>query len=56
MPGIFSRIRHNWHVKCARRELQTLSDRQLYDIGLRRDQIAGFTRSVPGSGSKFNLV
>ena len=56
MPGIFNKIRHSWHARRARKELETLTDRQLYDIGLRRDQIAGFTRAVPGPGSKFNLV
>ncbi len=56
MPGIFSQIRHSWQTRRARRQLEALSDRQLYDIGLRRDQIAAYTRSFPGPGSKFNFV
>ena len=56
MPGIFSQIRHNWQARRARRQLEALSDWQLYDIGLRRDQIAAYTRSVPGPGSKFDIV
>jgi uncharacterized protein YjiS (DUF1127 family) len=36
-----------WRTRAALRELGLLSDRQLADLGLRREQLATLTRSVP---------
>ncbi len=47
MPGLFSQIRRKWRAQSARRDLETLSDRQLQDIGIRRDQIAAVVRCMP---------
>lgn len=48
MSGLLDHIRHAWNVRRARRQLLSLSDEQLRDIGLSRDQVAPIVRSLPG--------
>ncbi len=48
MRRLLEHIRHAWDVRRARRQLETLSNEQLRDIGLTRDQVASFARSIPG--------
>ncbi|MDE0045429.1 MAG: DUF1127 domain-containing protein [bacterium] len=53
MSGLLDHIRHTWDVRRARRQLEALSDEQLRDIGLNRDQVAPFVRSLPGLTSRY---
>ncbi len=48
MSGLLDYIRHAWNVRNTRRQLETLSNEQLRDIGLSRDQVAPLARSFPG--------
>ncbi|MCE2519922.1 MAG: DUF1127 domain-containing protein [Alphaproteobacteria bacterium] len=47
MSGLLDHIRHAWNVRRTRRQLATLSDEQLRDIGIERDQVARLVRSLP---------
>lgn len=53
MSGLLDHIRHAWDIRRARRQLEALSDEQLRDIGLNRDQVAPFVRSLPGLTSRY---
>ncbi len=53
MSVILDHFRHAWDIRHARRQLETLSDEQLRDIGLNRAQVAPFVRSLSSLTSRY---
>ena len=56
MNHFFQKLSCAWRMKVMRRELASLSDGQLDDIGICRAQIPDFTRYCHGTGPRPSSV